>query len=70
MDPGIADAADSQLPSELRHGDWLILSKLWNSWTEPNSSTHHGSQAANTVVKHDYCMRLDAGSYELLQRCH
>jgi hypothetical protein len=69
MDPGIADAKDSQLASELRHNDWLILSKLWNSWTEPNASTHHGSEAANAVVKRDYCLRLDAGSYELLQRC-
>ena len=70
MDPGIADATSSQLASELHDGDWLILSRLWNSWNEPNTSTQHRSEAANVVVRRDYCLQLDAGGYELFRRCH
>jgi hypothetical protein len=69
MDPGIADAANSTLPAELRKNDWLILSRLWDGWDEPNASTTPGSSAANTVVKQQYCTVLDAEAYVLFRRC-
>jgi hypothetical protein len=69
MDPGLADAEDSELPAELERNDWLILSDAWSAWDEPNDSAGRGSDAANQVVRDRYCTVLDAGTFELLERC-
>lgn len=69
MDPGLADAEDSELPAELGRNDWLILSDAWSAWDEPNDSAGSGSDAANQVVRDRYCMVLDAGTFQLLERC-
>jgi hypothetical protein len=69
MDPGLADAEDSELPAELEANDWLILSDAWSAWDEPNDSAGRGSGAADQVVRDRYCDVLDAGMFRLLERC-
>jgi hypothetical protein len=69
MDPGLADAPDSDLPEELARNDWLILSDAWSDWSEPNDSAGRGSDRANRVVRDRYCEVLDAGTFRLLRRC-
>ncbi len=70
MDPGIANTEGSGLADELRTNDWLILSRSSDLWNEPNDSTIPGSQEPNQVVADQYCMVEDAGSFQLLRRCH
>ena len=46
MDPGVANAKDSRLASDLRSADIAILSGAWNDWDEPNDSRKFGSVEA------------------------
>jgi hypothetical protein len=70
MDPGVANAKDSQLASDLRSSDIAILSSVWNDWSEPNDSRNPGSDAANRVLKRDFCKVGDYGGlYLLYKRC-
>jgi len=71
MDPGIANAADSPLADEVRSADWLILTRFWSGWIEPNDSVLFGPDEPNQVVEEGFCLR---GSYQydlvrLYQRC-
>ncbi|NDE60119.1 MAG: hypothetical protein EB010_12020, partial [Acidimicrobiia bacterium] len=71
MDPGIADAVDSGLADDVRSADWLILTRFWAGWIEPNDSILFGPDEPNQVVERNFCLR---GSYQydlvrLYQRC-
>ncbi len=68
MDPGIADAEGSGLAEEVAGADWLILSDAWSGWDEPNDSRMGRSQAANDVVREEFCVVLDAGTFLLPRR--
>jgi hypothetical protein len=69
MDPGIADAPDSGLASEVSKADWLILSNAWSGWTEPNDSAGHGSTAPNQVVRDHFCEVVNRPTFRLFHRC-
>ena len=45
MDPGLADAEGSSLADDVASADWVILTGLWDGWTEPNASAEFGSPA-------------------------
>jgi hypothetical protein len=71
MDPGLADANDSRLASDVASADWLVLTNFWTGWYEPNASSHFGSPAPNQVVADHFCL---VGNYDdalvlLYQRC-
>ncbi len=75
MDPGVANAKDSGLASDLRSADVAILSGVWNDWSEPNDSRKFGSDAPNRVLARDFCLvgsfgvnRTGGALYELLTR--
>lgn len=55
MDPGIADAEGSRLADDVASADWLILSNVWTTWTEPNESDRVGPDAPNEVVRQQFC---------------
>lgn len=71
MDPGIANATDSGLADDVRSADWLVLTRFWSGWIEPNDSVEFGSDEPNQVVEDLFCLR---GSFQhdlvrLYQRC-
>lgn len=71
MDPGLANEEGGPLADELRSNDWVILTRLWDGWYEPNASQEFGSSEPNQVITDDYCL---ISSYndrlvELYQRC-
>ena len=71
MDPGLANAEGSRLRDEVASADWLVLTRFWSGWIEPNDSIVFGSDAPNQVVEDSFCLR---GSYQadvirLYQRC-
>ncbi|MEZ5216609.1 MAG: glycosyltransferase family 39 protein [Ilumatobacteraceae bacterium] len=61
MDPGMANAEDSGLAEDVASADWLILTRFWAGWIEPNESSVFGPDAPNQVVEEQFCL---VGSYE------
>jgi hypothetical protein len=70
MDPGVANAKNSRLASEVRKADFLVLSSVWDNWSEPNDSRKVGPNTPNDIVKSSFC-KLGAykGQYSLYERC-
>lgn len=56
MDPGMANADGSGLADEVAASDWLFLSHIWDSWSEPNDSLLFGPDDANEVVRDRFCL--------------
>lgn len=70
MDPGVANADDSGLAEEVASSDWLILSRVWDAWDEPNDSRLFGSDEPNQVVDELFCPVGDFEPYfEVYRRC-
>lgn len=61
MDPGLANTEGSSLPDDVASADWLILTRFWSGWIEPNTSIVFGPDDANVVVEEQFCLR---GSYQ------
>jgi hypothetical protein len=55
MDPGIANR-DPRLADDVHAADWLILTRFWSGWIEPNSSVEFGSDLPNQVVEDSFCL--------------
>ena len=56
MDPGLANAEGSSLATDVASADWVLLTGLWDGWTEPNSSVDYGSDAPNQVLRDEFCV--------------
>jgi hypothetical protein len=78
MDPGVANAPDSELADELRAADVVILSTIRDDWHEPNDSRLFGSSEPGKVLADEFCIDgrfgkdpfdPDRGLYELYVRC-
>ena len=70
MDPGVANAPDSGLADEVASSDWLILSHVWDAWSEPNDSRDFGPDAPNEAVRDGFCAVGDYQPYfEVYRRC-
>ena len=61
MDPGLANEEGSRLADDVASADWLILTRYWSGWIEPNDSVVFGSDAPNQVVEERFCL---VGSYQ------
>ncbi len=69
MIPGTANRENSGLADDLRGADWLILTNEWDDWDEPNASRERGSAKPNGVVREEFCVRFQRGTYALYERC-
>jgi hypothetical protein len=56
MDPGLANQ-DPRLADDVYSADWLILTRFWSGWIEPNSSVEFGSDLPNQVVEDNFCLK-------------
>ena len=71
MDPGVANANDSRLPQDLESADVVILSAIWEDWSEPNDSRKVGSDASEKILARDFCrVGTYLGLYQLYKKCH
>ena len=71
MDPGVANADGSRMPADLESADIVILSAIWQDWTEPNDSRNFGSDTSTKILARDFCRvgtYLDL--YQLYRKCH
>jgi 4-amino-4-deoxy-L-arabinose transferase-like glycosyltransferase len=56
MDPGVANSADSGLAEEVASADWLVLTRFWSGWIEPNESIDFGPDLPNQIVEQQFCL--------------
>ena len=70
MDPGMANAEDSRMPSDLASADIVVLSSIWKDWDEPNTSRNFGSLQSTNVLVRDFCLDESFGNgiYDLYTR--
>jgi hypothetical protein len=68
MNPGLANRPGSGLAKDVASADWLILTSRFVNWSEPNTSSHPGSAAANEVVARKFCLVARVFPYEVLRR--
>jgi hypothetical protein len=67
MDPGVANRKGSKLAHDIATSDIVILSSVWNDWSEPNDSRKTGSDVPNQVLhrKFEQVGVYGNGLYEL-----
>jgi hypothetical protein len=71
MDPGVANADGSRMPQDLESADVVILSAIWDDWSEPNDSRKTGSDASEKVLARDFChVGTYLKLYQLYRKCH
>jgi hypothetical protein len=63
--PGIVNAPDSDLATDLRKADVAILSSEYDNWDEPNPSRKLGPSAPNRVIRDDFCQAGEVGRYKV-----
>ncbi len=69
MDP--FDVKTSRLPRDLESADIVILSKIWDDWSEPNDSAKDGPATTQEVLDRDFChVGTYLGLYQLYRKCH
>ncbi|MGA0878593.1 MAG: hypothetical protein ACO3SP_05685, partial [Ilumatobacteraceae bacterium] len=71
MDPGLANAVGSRLADDVASADWLILTRFWSGWIEPNDSIRFGSDEPNRIVEENFCLRrsFQFDLVRLYERC-
>jgi hypothetical protein len=70
MDPGVANAKNSRMASDLASADVVILSSIWDNWTEPNDSRNVGPDTSEKVLARDFChVGTYLGLYQLYRKC-
>ena len=66
----MANTAGSGLDRQLASADIVILSKIWDNWSEPNDSRKVGSDKSERVLARDFCLvGTYRNLYELYRKC-
>lgn len=68
MNPLSANRPRSRLAADVASADWLVLNRVYDHWYEPNRSVEYGSDAPNAVVRKDFEVCGEFGSYLLYRR--
>jgi hypothetical protein len=68
MNPFSANAPGSRLSSDLEQADWLVLNRAWDDWPEQNRSRENGPDAPLRVIKDDFTIIGEYGTFELFRR--
>ncbi|MCY3850097.1 MAG: glycosyltransferase family 39 protein [Acidimicrobiaceae bacterium] len=69
MNPGLANREGGRLAADIEQADWLILTNLFNGWSEPNDSTADGDLRADAVVESSFCPVSSFGPRTLYGNC-
>ena len=67
MNPGSANAPNSRLASDVASADWVILNRRWDFLNEINRSTEFGSNEPNQVLRKNFELWWQGGSYLLFR---
>jgi hypothetical protein len=67
MNPFSANAPGSRLSRDLEQADWIVLNREWDDWSEQNRSRENGPDEPLRVVKDDFLLVDEYGSFELFR---
>jgi hypothetical protein len=68
MNPFSANAPGSRLSKDLEQADWLVLNRAWDDWPEQNRSRENGPDEPLRVVRNDFILVEEYGSFGLFRR--
>jgi hypothetical protein len=68
MNPFSANAPGSRLSSDLEQADWIVLNRAWDDWPEQNRSRENGPDEPLRVIRNDFMLVEEYGSFELFRR--
>jgi hypothetical protein len=68
MNPFSANRPGSRLAKDIESADWLILSRLWDTAETFNRASELGSDEPNAVVRENFTLVGEYGSYALFRR--
>jgi len=68
MNPGVANAANSRLPADLRGDQFLILSNRWNKLPGQVTTPAHGPDLPNQIVASEFEPIRTSGPWTLYRR--
>ena len=69
LNPGLANREGGRLAADIEQAEWLILTTLFDGWSEPNSSTIDQDPRADAVVESSFCPVASLGPRTLYGRC-
>ncbi len=69
MDPGLANLAGNGLATDIADADWVLQTRFWDDWDEPNDSANPGDPLPNEVLKEKFCVVGEWETVVLSQRC-
>jgi hypothetical protein len=68
MNPFSANGPGSRLAGDLAQADWIVLNRAWDDWPEQNRSRENGPDEPLRVVRNDFVLVEEYGSFELFRR--
>jgi hypothetical protein len=68
MDPGVANAKNSRLASDIRSDQFLILTSEYSPMVDPDPSTRFGPDKPNVLVRTDFDQLGQWGPWHLFER--
>jgi hypothetical protein len=68
MNPFSANGPGSRLAGELEQADWIVLNRAWDDWPEQNRSRENGPDEPLRVVRDNFVLVEEYGSFELFCR--
>lgn len=68
MNPLSANRPNSRLASDIASADWLVLSRQWDNWNEPNESSKFGSDAPMRVVREKFQLCFQNEAYAIYRK--
>ena len=69
MDPGLANRAGNGLATDISNADWVLQTRFWDDWDEPNDSANPGDPLPNEVLKEKFCVVGEWDTVVLSERC-
>ncbi|MCB1026647.1 MAG: hypothetical protein KDB24_02665, partial [Microthrixaceae bacterium] len=69
MDPGLANLAGNGLATDIEQADWVLQTRFWDDWDEPNDSVNPGDPLPNAVLAEAFCVVGEWDTVVLSERC-
>ena len=69
MDPGLANLAGNGLAEDIAEADWVLQTRFWDEWDEPNDSANPGDPLPNQVLAEHFCVVGEWPTVILSERC-
>lgn len=69
MNPGVTNAQESSLATDLINADIIALTSRYNNWHEPNASMKPGNKAPNQTIRENFCNEKTICEWVIYRKC-